>query len=414
MRIFPSPAAKAPRSGMPPVGASPTRGDLVTLRPMRAGLARMVAALRGVIGVAVVLAAVVGAVPPVSWPWLGPALALVVAWTPLYVAVAWTKGLRPWLVGIDLSVAAAFSLAVGHLVPVLSLAGTTNWVSTITSMAVVSAQLGGAPRVSVPAGLLVVACYVTGERLAGSVGGGVTALLVMVVQTLAGAAVMAVAMRAERTAVRSFYQLQEAQASAALALARREDERALLREVHNGPLTTLTMALHTGAVRPTATLRHRAGAVLATLTALAAAGTAGDTAGTGADTRDGARVRLDERLSQVVVWYAPPLWITADLHPVLVPAAVAEAITGAVSEALENTVRYAATDRATVTLREDTGVVHVTVADDGRGFDPAAPSGLGFGVREDLGGRMAAVGGMMTIRSAPGVGTVVELVWCSG
>jgi signal transduction histidine kinase len=428
MRIsFPLSAAQKTLVGVPSAGTSSVSGGLATLHPMRTGLARMVAVLRGVSAAVAVVAAVLGAVPPASWTWLGPALALVIAWTPLYVAVAWIRGLRPWLAGVDLSVAAALSLAVGHLVSAPSLTGTSNWVSLIASMTVVSTQLGGVPRVSVPAGLLVVACYVTGERLAGSTDGGLTALVVLTVQTLAGAAVMVVAMRAERTAVRAFYRLQEAQASAALARARREDERALLREVHNGPLTTLTMALH-GAVRPTATLRRRAEAVLATLTALAPdgktggpTGVAGDTAGTAegaavavADAGDGPRVRLDERLSQVAVWYAPPLRIMADLHPTLVPATVAEAMTGAVSEALENIVRYAATDRAAVELREDAGVVRVTVADDGRGFDLAALPGRGFGVREDLGGRMAAVGGTMTIRSAPGAGTVVALGWRRG
>lgn len=408
-----------------------------TLRPMRTGLARMVASLRGAVAAAALIAAVVGAVPPVSLVWLVPALALVCAWTPAYVMVAWTRGLRPWLLGVDLCVSAALALAVGHLVPAAAIAGTTSWVAVITSMTVVSAQLGGAPAVSVPAGLLVVACYAAGQRLAHSPDGGLTALPIMVVQTLAGAAVMVVAMRIERTAVGAFRRLQEAEASAALARARREDERAQLRMVHNGPLTTLTMALHTadagagdagagdasageagagraGAYRSTATLRHRAAAVLAALPEIAAVPAAVPVGVPGAG--DGARVRLEERLSQVVVWYSPPLRISADLHPVSVPAAVAEAITGAVSEALENTVRYAATDRVTVKLREDAGAVRVTVTDAGRGFDLAeiSPSGRGFGVREDLVGRMASVDGAATLRSSPGAGTAVELEWRRG
>ena len=225
------------------VGAQP-----VTLRPMRVGLARMVAALRGVIAAVAVIAAIVGAMPPVSWAWLGPALALVLSWTPVYVAVAWTHGLRPWLIGTDLMVAATLSLAVGHLVPAAALAGTFSWVSTLMSMTVVSAQLAGSPLVSVPAGLLAVAAFVAGQRLAGSADGGMTALLVLVVQVLVGAGVMVAAMRVERIALRAFLGLQEAQATAALALARREDERAQLRMVHNGPLTMLTMALHAGSI----------------------------------------------------------------------------------------------------------------------------------------------------------------------
>jgi hypothetical protein len=223
----------------------------------------------GVVVALVVAAAVVGAVPPVSWAWLGPALGLVIAWTPAYAALAWTRGLRPWLVAGDLTVAALLALAAGHLEPA-TLPSMLGWVASLVSVALVSAQLGGAPLVSVPAALFVVACYLAGQRMAGSPDHGMSALLIMSVQIPLGAAVMAVAMRAEREAVRSFLRLQEAQAAADFAFARREDERAQLRMVHNGPLTTLTMALH-AADRPTATLRHRAAAVLDALPALTAA-----------------------------------------------------------------------------------------------------------------------------------------------
>ncbi len=382
----------------------------ITLRPMRAGLARMVAALRGATAIVAVASAAVGAVPPVSWTWLAPALAAMCAWTLCYVLVAWTSGLRLWLIVTDAGVTATLLLAIGHLVPAPALGSTTNWVSVLASMSVVSAQLSGALVVSVPAGLLVAVCAAAGHRLGGSPAGGLVDLVILAGQTASGAGVMVVAMRIERTAVGAFTRLQEAQAAAALALARREDERAQLRAVHNGPLTTLTMALHAGADRraghgrPSAVLRHRAGAVLAALPRLA-----------GQDEHEaGGRVRLDERLAQAVVWYAPPLLVSADLHPALVPAPVAEAITAAVCEALENVVRYAGTDRASVWLRVDPGLVRVLVTDLGRGFDPASVAGYGFGVREDLVGRMTAVGGSAAITSAPGAGTRVTLEWRHG
>jgi hypothetical protein len=364
----------------------------------------MVAALRGAVALVAVISAAVGAVAPVSWAWLAPALALVGAWTAVYVRVAWTRGLRAWLIAADLAIAGALCLAVGHLVPTAALPGTTSWVSIIASMTVVSAQLGGTPAVSVPAALIVVASHATGQRIAHSTDGGLAALPVMAVQILLGAAVMMVAMRIERTAIRAFSRLQEAESTAALALARREDERAQLRMVHNGPLTVLTMALHAGAAQPTATLRHRAAAVLNALPRLAAVGAPGD----------GGHVRLDELVSQVAVWYSPPLRIAADLHPVLVPADVADAITGAVSEALENTARHAATDRVSIVLRENAGTVRATVIDAGRGFRSEVASGHGFGLREDLVGRMAAIGGTAMIRSAPAAGSAVELEWRHG
>lgn len=378
--------------------AAPPGAPPVTLRPMRAGLARMVAALRGAVAVVGVAAAITGATSPVSWAWLGPALALVAGWTAVYAAVAWSRGLRPWLVGLDLAVAAALGLAVGHLVPAAALPGTFSWVSLIVSMTVVSAQLAGGPPLSVPAGLLAAVAFVAGQRLAGG-GDDLTSLLVLVAQVLIGAAVMVAALRVERTAVGSFLDLQRARAAAALALARREDERAQLRVVHNGPLTTLTMALHSGS---SPTLRKRAAAVLAELPALAP----------GPGAAAGRALRLDERLTQVVAWYRPSLRVAADLRPVPLPAAVAEAITSAVSEALENVVRHAGTDAAVIDLTGDADAVCVSVTDRGRGFDPAAMTG--FGLREDLAGRMDAIGGTATVRSVPGAGTTVRLEWHRG
>jgi len=371
------------------------------IRLIRPALAKMVAALRAVVGVAAITSALVGAIQPVSLAWLVPALAMVAIWTCLYVALAWTHDLRTWLIGTDVFIAAGLCLAIGKLVPPQALAGTDSWVALIASMTVVSAQLGDGMRVvTVPAGLFVAASIVVGQRLAHSPDGGVPAGILVATQTVVAAAVMAVALRTERNAARAFTQLQEAQAAAALASARREDERAQLRLVHNGPLTTLTMALHGGARRPSVVIRRRAEVALEALSQL--------TADPGVRN---AAVRLDERLAQVVIWYEPLLRITADLQADSVPSDVAEAFVGATAEALENIVRYAGTDRATVQLCSQEGVVAATVTDQGRGFDQTQESAFGFGLREDLSGRMAAVGGVASVHSGAGAGTVVLLEW---
>ena len=114
-----------------------------------------------------------------------------------------------------------------------------------------------------------------------------------------------------------------------------------------------------------------------------------------------------------MAWYAPPLRITATIPPAPVTAAVAEAMAAAASEAIENIARYAGTDVVVIDVTDDAGAVRVTVTDEGCGFDPLAvsASGHGFGLREDLAGRMAAVGGTAIVRSSPGAGTTVELEW---
>lgn len=91
----------------------------------------------------------------------------------------------------------------------------------------------------------------------------------------------------------------------------------------------------------------------------------------------------------------------------LVPA-VEETAYRVTQEGLNNAVKHARATRAEVTLLEDEHVVTVTVADDGRGFDPAARSdGFGLvGMRE----RVALVGGTLELDSAPGRGTIVRAV----
>ena len=372
---------------------------LARLRLMRPAIARMVAALRAGVGVAAVTSGLLTGGVPLSWWVLLPTLAVVAGWTALYVRVAWTRGLPDWLVGTDLVITALLCLGIGHLVPPSALAGSTSWVSLTAAMAVVSAQLAGKPALWLPPCLVVAGTMFIGSRLAHSPDGGQYAGGLMVTQSVLTAIVMVIVLRAERSAVRAFADLEQARTEAMLAAARREDERAQLRMVHNGPLTILTMAFHASAKQPSPILRQRASESLDALRHMTAAGA--PSAGT---------TRLDERLAKVTAWYEA-LEVAADLQPCLVPADIADAFAGAVAEALENVVRYAGTQHAAVLLRDEQDVVRVTVADQGRGFEPALVSGLGFGLREDLAGRMAAARGSFAVRSRPGAGTQVHLEW---
>jgi signal transduction histidine kinase len=77
-------------------------------------------------------------------------------------------------------------------------------------------------------------------------------------------------------------------------------------------------------------------------------------------------------------------------------------------EALSNAWRHAQASRAILTLAcEENGIV-LTIADDGRGFDPASVrwSNGRFGLM-GMAGLAEALGGALTIRSAPGQGTLV-------
>ena len=95
--------------------------------------------------------------------------------------------------------------------------------------------------------------------------------------------------------------------------------------------------------------------------------------------------------------------------PQLRPAAEAEVLR-IVQEALQNALRHADAKRLDVGLEAVDGRVKVSVADDGAGFDPAAPGlrarRLGLTSMEE---RARSVGGTLAIDSSPGQGTTIRL-----
>lgn len=75
-------------------------------------------------------------------------------------------------------------------------------------------------------------------------------------------------------------------------------------------------------------------------------------------------------------------------------------------EALHNAVRHAEATRIDIRLSIRHGRLHLLIRDDGRGFDPdAAHSGRGLTTMRE---RAQAVGGTLTLTSAPGRGTCLE------
>jgi signal transduction histidine kinase len=77
-------------------------------------------------------------------------------------------------------------------------------------------------------------------------------------------------------------------------------------------------------------------------------------------------------------------------------------------EALSNVVKHARASRATVRIAATDDTVSIEVADDGRGFDPAAVGPEHFGLRS-MRGRVADLGGRRQVTSAPGRGTVLRV-----
>ena len=96
-----------------------------------------------------------------------------------------------------------------------------------------------------------------------------------------------------------------------------------------------------------------------------------------------------------------------------VPPALAHDLTLAlyrvVQEALRNAIAHSDAQEVRVNLEGRAGTLFLTIADDGVGFDADRAIGKGLGLismRE----RLESIGGALTIRTAPGAGTRVEIV----
>jgi signal transduction histidine kinase len=100
-----------------------------------------------------------------------------------------------------------------------------------------------------------------------------------------------------------------------------------------------------------------------------------------------------------------PLHITVDVGPERYPSGVETVAFAAVSEALANTAKHAATDRAAVTARRSGDLLTVEVRDEGSGgADPSRGSGL-----TGLADRAAAAGGRLLMSSPAGGPTVLRV-----
>ena len=99
---------------------------------------------------------------------------------------------------------------------------------------------------------------------------------------------------------------------------------------------------------------------------------------------------------------------TAIEQQVVVSPERADAILRITAEALRNAVRHGRASRVEVGLSGDPLVL--TVEDDGRGFQPGATTGTGFGLTS-MRERAEGAGATYALRSAHGRGTQVEVSW---
>ena len=92
-----------------------------------------------------------------------------------------------------------------------------------------------------------------------------------------------------------------------------------------------------------------------------------------------------------------------------VPAATKEALVLISREALHNVVRHGGAERVDIVLEADAESVVLLITDNGRGFDPSTKRPGHFGL-QSMRERAAAVGGVLALVSAEGVGTQVRVI----
>ena len=92
------------------------------------------------------------------------------------------------------------------------------------------------------------------------------------------------------------------------------------------------------------------------------------------------------------------------------PSSQEEAVLRVAQEALHNALRHSGAERVDVTLARRGSAAVLRVADDGGGFDPKAirRAGRHLGL-VSMRDRASGVGGTLTVESAPGKGTTIEM-----
>jgi signal transduction histidine kinase len=98
-----------------------------------------------------------------------------------------------------------------------------------------------------------------------------------------------------------------------------------------------------------------------------------------------------------------PVPVTVEVTEARLPAEIEATAYYIAAETLTNIAKHAQATEATVSIRDDDGVLRLQITDDGRGgADPSGGSGL-LGLRD----RAEAAGGTLYVVSPPGRGTTV-------
>ena len=101
--------------------------------------------------------------------------------------------------------------------------------------------------------------------------------------------------------------------------------------------------------------------------------------------------------------------LTADKAPATIPEDVSLCLYRVIQESLRNIVKHSSAKKVTVKLESVDSRVHLAIADNGAGFDPAAPHRTGIGLLS-MRERVRLIDGEIMVKSDHGQGTKID-VW---
>jgi signal transduction histidine kinase len=356
------------------------------------------AGARYAVGLRALMSAVAGLVSIALETTAAPVLTIfvvlgLVAWTVFYAYRFPRRGRL--LVPLDVAIVCAVCLTQLWTVPTGSAHGIT-WVIAVIGITVIAYawQLPLAAHAAVT--LTVMAAFLAGAAIADSPGwlDVLPLQLWTVIEAGLSRALYVLVRKGARDADRAVARSEQARRDAAVAEARRADEREYLAALHDTASATLLMVGSGVAGERAGWLSAQAARDLDAIS--------GDHASPAGELDLVAHLRdIARHLPLTVHWDAPAA--------LTVPAADAVALAGGVREALTNVVRHAGVTEATVTVHRDDHSVVVEVADQGTGFDPARVNGHRYGVTRSIVERLTRAGGSAEVISSPGNGTRVRL-----
>ncbi|TQS43588.1 sensor histidine kinase [Cryptosporangium phraense] len=328
--------------------------------------------------------------------WQHVAVASTVAWGAAYAWFLRGGRLVPWVAVADSLLFCAYLAAAPWILP--EVGDPTTWVVGGASVAIFVASWALAPGWTVLLATAESVAFLTGVVAGGKslVGDHDNQAAIFVLQGFLAVAVMRLIRRGARQADATLDHVARARAELTVERSRLHSRRQLERNLHDTVLSTLTVVARNTLSSRRDLVRARCARDLSLLD------------------------RLDEApktpgLFAGIAWEAGcrAMAVRTDLpaDEPNIPSQAADALAGAVREALSNVERHARVDHAEVSATTLPDGVQIVVRDEGRGFDPAATTPEQTGVRRSLVERMAAAGGTAEITSAPGEGTEVTLTW---